>query len=279
MHLGAPLRVHLHSKPKKCCSTCRRLSSWASWSPPLASPGHGQDRCCQRLATLTNLKAVQVFLGFANFYCRSLWVLRHHHSPDSPHPQGHPVTWGPDHTEAFETLKTAFTQAPILAHFNADNPIVVDTDTSDYAITAIISQISPTIGDIHPIMFYSCSMPSSGAHLQDLRQGACLHIRAFRQWRNYLEGSAHVVLRALQSQEPQYFATTKQLMCRQVCGQSTSWVNYLIRYHAGQLGTKPDALTRHEDVYPCGENAYALANPITSIHVKAGQLLCAIVLD
>jgi len=33
--------------------------------------------------------------------------------------------WGPDHTKVFETLKTAFTQAPILVHFNPDNPIVV----------------------------------------------------------------------------------------------------------------------------------------------------------
>ena len=43
-------------------------------------------------------------------------------------------------------------------HFNPDNPIVVETDASDYAITAIISQISPDDGDIHPIVFYSCSM-------------------------------------------------------------------------------------------------------------------------
>ena len=55
-------------------------------------------------------------------------------------------------------LKAAFTQAPILVHFNPDNPIVVGTDTSDYVITAIISQISPDDGDISPIIFYSCSM-------------------------------------------------------------------------------------------------------------------------
>jgi len=69
-----------------------------------------------------------------------------------------PFAWSPDHTKAFETLKTAFTQAPILAHFNPDNPIVVETDASDYAIAAIISQISPDDGDIHPIAFYSRSM-------------------------------------------------------------------------------------------------------------------------
>src|SRR5882724_2734138 len=60
----------------------------------------------------------------------------------------------------------------------------------------------------------------------------------------------------------EYFATTKQLMCRQVhWSEYLSGFNYLICYRAGRLGTKPDVLTRHEDVYPRGENAYALANP------------------
>jgi len=109
--------------------------------------------------TPTNLKAVQEFLGFTNFYCQfivgfsdiiiPLICLTHKDTP---------FTRGPDHTKGFETLKTTFTQAPILAHFNPDNPIVVETDTSDYAITVIISQFSPDNGDIHPIMFYSCSM-------------------------------------------------------------------------------------------------------------------------
>src|SRR5882724_9656172 len=109
--------------------------------------------------TPTNLKAVQAFLGFTNFYHQfivgfsdiviPLICLTHKDTP---------FTWGPDHTKAFETLKTAFTQAPILAHFNPENPIVVETDASDYAIATIISQISPNDGDIHLIVFYSHSV-------------------------------------------------------------------------------------------------------------------------
>jgi len=59
-----------------------------------------------------------------------------------------------------------------------------------------------------------------------------------------------------------------------------SGFNYLICYHAGWLGTKPDALTHHEDVYPHGENAYTLANPHNFQSMfKAGQLLHVIILD
>src|SRR5882724_11223932 len=76
--------------------------------------------------TPTNLKAVQAFLGFANFYRRFIVGFSNIVIPlicltrkDTP------FTWGPDHTEVFETLKTAFTWAPILAHFNPDNPLLL----------------------------------------------------------------------------------------------------------------------------------------------------------
>jgi len=103
--------------------------------------------------TLTNLKAVQAFLGFANFYHQFIVgfsdiviPLIHLTRKDTP------FAWGSNQTTEFKTLKTAFTQAPILVHFNPDDPIVVETDTSDYVITAIISQISPNDGDIHLIV-------------------------------------------------------------------------------------------------------------------------------
>src|SRR5882724_8919017 len=232
--------------------------------------------------TLTNLKAVQVFLGFANFYCQfivgfsDIFIpLIHLTCKDTP------FTWGPDHTKAFETLKMAFTQAPILAHFIPDNPIVVETDVSDYAIAAIISQISPNDGDIHPIMFYSCSMQPAELNYEIYDKELLVIFEAFRQWRNYLEGSAHVVLVLSDHKNLEYFATTKQLTRRQVrWSDYLSGFNYLIHYRAGRLGTKPDALTRREDVYPRGENAYTLANPHNFQSMfKAGQLLRAIVLD
>src|SRR5882672_8247226 len=106
--------------------------------------------------TLTNLKAVQEFLGFANFYHHFIVgfsdiviPLIHITCKDTP------FSWGPNHVKVFGALKHAFTTAPILVHFNSDNPIVVETDASDYAIAAIICQISPNDGDIHTIAFYS----------------------------------------------------------------------------------------------------------------------------
>jgi len=190
-------------------------------------------------------------------------------------------TWGPDHTKVFETLKTAFTQAPILVHFNPDDPIVVETDASDYAIAVIISQISPNDGNIHLIAFYSCSMQPAELNYEIYDKELLAIFEAFRQWCNYLEGSTHVILVLSDHKNLKYFATTKQLTHHQFhWSEYLSGFNYLIQYCAGQLGTKPDALTHHKDVYPHGEDAYALANPHNFQSMfKAGQLLHAIVLN
>jgi len=55
---------------------------------------------------------------------------------------------------AFNTLKQAFTSAPILTYWVPDAQLVVETDASDYALAAILS-IMTKDNEIHPIAFHS----------------------------------------------------------------------------------------------------------------------------
>jgi RNase H-like domain found in reverse transcriptase len=211
-----------------------------------------------------NLREVQSFLGFTNFYQRFIisfleivLALTCLTRKDTP------FVWGDKQQDTVKALKIAFSEALILIHFDPDNPIVVETDASDYAITAIISQITPSNGDIHPIAFYSRGMAPTemnyGIYNEELLAIFC----AFKQWRNYLEGVSHVILVLSDHKNLEYFATTKQLTRRQVrWSEHLLGFNYIIRYRAGRLGTKPDALTHRRDMYPKGEDgAYALENP------------------
>lgn len=50
-----------------------------------------------------------------------------------------------------------FQAAPVLSHFIPDWQIIVETNTSDYAITRVISIDCPD-SEIHPIAFYSCTL-------------------------------------------------------------------------------------------------------------------------
>ncbi len=56
--------------------------------------------------------------------------------------------WTDKCEEAFLNLKEAFSCAPVHAHFNPKFLIIAETDSSDYALSGIISQIHPKGNDI-----------------------------------------------------------------------------------------------------------------------------------
>ena len=78
----------------------------------------------------------------------------------------------------------------------------------------------------------------------------------------------------------EYFSTTKVLTRRQArWSEYLAQFNLTIRFRPGKLGTKPDSLTRHWDVYPKGGNSdYVLGLQTIQRYcrqslVKASQVL------
>jgi len=65
-------------------------------------------------------------------------------------------------------------------------------------------------------MFYSRSMQPAEINYEIYDKELLAIFKAFRQWRNYLEGSVHVVLVLSDHKNLKYSATTKQLTRRQV---------------------------------------------------------------
>ena len=55
---------------------------------------------------------------------------------------------------AFKTLKEAFMQALVLAHWKPDQRMIVETDASDYALAAILLAYDME-GALHSITFHS----------------------------------------------------------------------------------------------------------------------------
>ena len=150
----------------------------------------------------------------------------------------------------------------MLVHWTPDAPITVETDTSDYTIAAILS-IMCSDNEIHPIAFHSCTL--TGAELNyDTHDKELLAIfEAFTTWQHYLEGSTSPIDVVTDHKNLEYFSTTKLLTRRQA-----RWLEFLcqfnlaVRYRPGKLRVKPNALTRHWDVYPKeGNKDYARVNP------------------
>ena len=68
--------------------------------------------------------------------------------------QRYPWHFSNEFHSAFEALKKAFTTAPVLTHWILDTQITVETDASDYALTAVLLITTPD-GKLHPIAFHS----------------------------------------------------------------------------------------------------------------------------
>ncbi|MBW0524124.1 hypothetical protein O181_063839 [Austropuccinia psidii MF-1] len=90
-----------------------------------------------------NITALQSFLGFANFFChfikdysKKITALISLLNKDSP------FIFNKEALSQFQIIKEALTTAPILSHFNPSLQAIVETDASDYALGAVLSQLN-----------------------------------------------------------------------------------------------------------------------------------------
>ena len=157
------------------------------------------------------VKDVQSFLGFANFYQRFI-----HNYSEITVPltrltrKG--LTWdfNEDCCMAFRTLKEAFMQVLVLAHWKPNQQMVVETDALDYTLAAILSAYDMD-GALHPIAFHprTFTSPELNYDVHDKELSAIFE--AFKRWRHYLEGSAKPIDIVTNHKNLEYFSMTKLL--------------------------------------------------------------------
>ena len=105
--------------------------------------------------TPKSLTETQAFLGFANFYRRFIQDYSRIARPLTElTKKTEKWSWNPEAERAFTELKQRFTTAPILAHFDAKQPVIIETDASDFAIGGILSQRDDE-NRLHPVAFHS----------------------------------------------------------------------------------------------------------------------------
>jgi len=90
----------------------------------------------------TSVKETQSVLGFANFYRRFIQDYSRIARPmmELTKKSKTKWEWTSEAETAFNELKHWFTTAPVLGHFDAANPVIIETDASDFARGAVLSQ-------------------------------------------------------------------------------------------------------------------------------------------
>jgi hypothetical protein len=110
----------------------------------------------------------------------------------------------------------------------------VETDVSDFALGAILSQFGID-GLMHPVAFYSWKLTSAEINYQVYDMELLAIITTFEQWRPYLAGAQHRVQVLTDHKNLLYFTTTRTLNRRQA-----RWSIFLANFNFEiqyQLGT------------------------------------------
>ncbi|MBW0471956.1 hypothetical protein O181_011671 [Austropuccinia psidii MF-1] len=91
--------------------------------------------------------------------------------------------WRVFYFHQLQILKEAFTTAPILSHFNPSLQTIVETNASDYALGAVLSQVNDS--GKHPTAFDSRKLlPAELKYeIHDKELGI---VWALKQWRSFL---------------------------------------------------------------------------------------------
>ena len=250
-------RLHKHglyAKPEKCkfhIDSTEYLGYQLSPSGLIMSPDKVQT--IQDWPEPRKVKDIQSFLGFTNFYQQFIDNYSNIVTPLTCLTcKGTTWNFSDSCHSAFHKLKDAFTSALM----------IVETDTSDYAIASILS-LRCSNDKIRPVAYYpqTLSTPELKYDTHD-KELLAIH-EVFKLWCHYLEGSAAPIDVVTDHKSLEYFATTKLLTRWQACWlEFLSQFNMVVCFRPGKLGVKPDSLTGRWEVYPKqGDKDYTHVNP------------------
>jgi hypothetical protein len=203
----------------------------------------------QEWPTPKTVKDVQSFLGFANYYRRFIEGYSGIAAPLTEITKKEKgFTWGEEQERAFRRLQKVFLSAPVLAMYDPRRPTRVETDASDYALGAILTQQCDD-GKWRPVFFHSRKF--SGAELNyDVHDKELLGVvDAFEQWEVYLVGLPQTIEVYTDHQNLTSFMTTKKLNRRQVrWAEGLADYDFKIIHRPGSLNGAADALSRRSDL-------------------------------
>ncbi len=197
--------------------------------------------------TPLTIKELQSFLGFANFNCRFIKCFSLLTALLTTLLRGKPksLSWSSNAHEAFDSLKTAFTTAPILRHPDPHVPFVVEVDASTTGAGAVLSQLFGEPPRLQPCAYYSKKLTSAEQNY-DIGNRELLAIKlALEGWRHWLEGANHPFTVITDHKNLQNLRQAKSVNPRQA-----RWplfftrFDFTITYRPGNRNCKADTLSR-----------------------------------
>jgi hypothetical protein len=126
---------------------------------------------------------------------------------------------------------------------------VIDTDTSDFAIGAVLSQV--IVGHFHPIAYHSRMMVQCKVNHEIYNQEILAVVSAFKEWRCYFPVAAHPISVFTNHENLKPATTTKILNWSQArWEQELAGYDFKIFYLPGSAHGKADTISRGSEYCP-----------------------------
>ena len=235
--------VGLKVKPSKCAL----FQSQIHFLGHLISE-HGVDPQPDKIKTIQEwprpkcVKEVRAFYGLASYYRKFVKGFATIAEPLKKLTQKNVrFEWSDEAQTAFDTLKQALQDATSLAFPHPNIPCIVDSDASDVAIRAVLSQVID--GVERPIAFYSKVMNATQRNYCPTRRELLAVIAAMQYFRHYLLRNK-VVLRT-DHHSLKWLNTFKRpegIMARWI--ETLAEIDYTIEHRPGRLHCNADGVSR-----------------------------------
>jgi len=241
---------HYYAHPKKCEFMMDEVSFLGHVvnSVGIAMQKH-KVAAIQDWPTPTSKREVRGFLGLAGYYRRFV---------ESFATIAQPLTlltgdnvewqWLEAQQLAFQQLKDRLSSAPILVYANPSRPYVLQTDASNCAVGAVLSQ-PQSDGTERPIAFWSHKLNKAEYNYSATEKELLAIVLACEHWAGYLEGSQCPIL-VRTDHQPLTWLNTRPV----VTARLARWVarltgyDFKIDYVKGKENVVADALSRRSDV-------------------------------
>jgi transposase InsO family protein len=200
----------------------------------------------------TKIRDIRQFMGMANFYSRFIENFSHIIAPISDMLKGvkkgmppKKLVWSSEANSAFEHIKSKLISAPILTSPNFELPFTLQTDSSDRAIGAVLTQEQNGVERV--IAYYSQKLSSAQRKYAATERECLAVLMAIRHFRCYIEGVHFHV------QTDCSAVTWIQNLKADGSNRLSRWAMELQMYDMtlahkkGKLNVVPDALSRSLD--------------------------------
>jgi len=196
-------------------------------------------------ATSTNLKEIQDFVNFVNFYwCFIKNFLKLVKSFTQLIWKDTSFVWNEVCIEVFDNLKKQISSISVLRHFNVKRQAILKIDAFNYVKDDILSQYDDE-SVLHSIVFYSKSMISAECNYHIYDKKLLAIIQCFKHWWFKLKDTELSIQMFTDHQTLKIFMKNKQLTWQQANYLNIlSKFNFQIIFQSGKINIKVDVLTR-----------------------------------